>query len=104
MATTPVTTSKIYKPAMLVGRVYARAYGASTPHIPIGNVLKTGAGAQRRCHYPRGHDQAGRRHLRRSAPRKEVAIKMELADLNTTNLQRALLGTSAAVDGRNHHQ
>ncbi len=41
MATTPVTTSKIYKPAMLVGQVDARADGASTPHIPIGNVLET---------------------------------------------------------------
>ena len=99
MATTPVTTNKIYKPAMLVGQVYARAYGATTPHIPIGNVLKLELEHSEDVITQEDMTKLGGGTYAEVRRVKEVAIKMELADLNTTNLQRALLGTSAAVAG-----
>ena len=99
MATTPVTTTKIYKPAMLVGQVYARAYGATTPHIPIGNVLKLEIEHSEDVITQEDMTKLGGGTYAEVRRVKEVAIKMELADLNTTNLQRALLGTSATVAG-----
>ena len=99
MATTPVTTSKIYKPAILVGQVYARAYGATTPHIPIGNVLKLELEQSEDVISLPDMTKLGGGLYDEKRRVKDVVIKMELADLNTTNLQRALLGTIAAIEG-----
>lgn len=99
MATTQATTTQIYKPAMLVGQVYARAYGATTPHIPIGNVLKLELEHSEDVITQEDMTKLGGGTYAEVRRVKEVAIKMELADLNTTNLQRALLGTSAAIEG-----
>ena len=80
MATTPVTTTKIYKPAMLVGQVYARAYGATTPHIPIGNVLKLELEHSEDVITQEDMTKLGGGTYAEVRRVKEVAIKMELAD------------------------
>jgi hypothetical protein len=99
MATTRVTTTKIYKPAMLVGQVYARPYGETTPPIPVGNVLQLALSHTEDVISQPDMTKLGGGTYAEVRRVKEVGIKMELADLNTTNLQRALLGTSAEIEG-----
>lgn len=99
MATTPVTTSKIYKPAMLVGQVYARAYGASTPHIPIGNVLQLVLSHTEDVISMPDMTKLGGGTYAEVRRVKEIGIKMEIVDFNAVNLQRALQGTIAEIEG-----
>lgn len=89
---------KIYKPSMTVGQVYARPYGATTPPMPVGNVLELGL--EHTEDVQRQDDMTvlgGGTHaeVRRVT---EVKVKMKLADLNVVNLARATLGTVAGIE------
>lgn len=98
MATTQATT-QIYKPAMLVGQVYARPWGSTAPHLPIGNVIKLALEHSEDVITQPDMTKLGGGNYAEVRRVKEVAIKMELSDINTPNLQRALLGTSGSVEG-----
>lgn len=89
---------QIYKPSMTVGQVYVRPYGATTAHMPIGNVLELGL--EHTEDVQRQDDMTvlgGGTHaeVRRVT---EVKIKAKLADLNVVNLARATLGTAAGIE------
>lgn len=99
MATTQATTTQIYKPAMLVGQVYARPWGSTAPHLPIGNVLKLALEHNEDVMTQEDMTKLGGGNYAEVRRVKDVSIQMELADINTTNLQRALLGTSGRVEG-----
>lgn len=99
MATTQATTTQIYKPAMLVGQVYARPWGSTAPHLPIGNVIKLALEHSEDVITQPDMTKLGGGNYAEVRRVKEVAIQMELSDINTTNLQRALLGTSGSVEG-----
>ena len=89
---------KIYRPSMNVGPVYARPYGSSIAHIPIGNVLELAIE-----HDEDVQDQpdmtilGGGVHaeVRRV---KGIKISMKMADFNAVNYSRACMGTVQAVD------
>lgn len=90
--------SKIYKPSMTVGQVYARPYSATVAPMPVGNVLELGL--EHTEDVQRQDDMTvlgGGTHaeVRRVT---EVKVKMKLADLNVVNLARATLGTVAGIE------
>lgn len=91
MAATEITR-KIYRPVARVGQFYAAVYGTSVL-LPMGNVLE--ASTEMAESVEKQEDMSvlgGGTHaeLRRVTG---VTFKAKLADLNTTNLTRALRGT-----------
>lgn len=89
--------TKVYKPMMTVGQVYARAYGSAIHPAPVGNVLELQL--QHTEDVQRQDDMTklgGGVHaeVRRVT---DVKVTMKIADLNVVNLARAALGTVAGV-------
>lgn len=90
--------SKVYKPMMTVGQVYARAYGSAAHPAPVGNVLEL---ALEHAEDVQKQDDmtalGGGTHaeVRRVT---DVKVTMKLADLNVVNLARAALGTVAGIE------
>lgn len=93
--------SKIYKPAALVGQVYARPYGSLMLPVPIGNVLELTLEHKEEVQKQEDMTRLGggtHAEMRRVT---EATIKMKLADLNVPNLARASLGIAEGVDAGN---
>lgn len=89
--------ARVFRPAMNVGQVYARPYGSTSPHMPIGNVLELGLEHSEQVITQQDMTQLGggvHSEVRRV---QEVKCKMKLADLNLINLARACQGTVAGV-------
>lgn len=90
--------SRVFRPVMNVGQIYARPYGILTPHMPIGNVLELGLEHSEQVLTQPNMTQLGggvHSEVRRV---QEAKIKMKIADLNLTNLARACQGTLGAVE------
>lgn len=89
--------TKVYKPMMTVGQVYARPYGSAVLPTPVGNVLELALNhtedVQRQQDMTK---QGGGTHaeVRRVT---DVQVAMRLADLNVVNLARAALGTVSGI-------
>ena len=91
--------TQTYKPAMLVGQVYAKPYGGAGGLLPIGNVLELSLEHKEDVQTQEDMSRLGggtHAEVRRVT---EVGVKMKLADLNLTNISRALLGTGGNVTG-----
>lgn len=88
---------RIYAPTALVGQIYAAPYGA-TSLPPIGNVLeasveyKEAVESQDDMTVLGGGKHGERRRV------TDITFKAKLADLNVTNLARAVLGTALPQD------
>ncbi|PAT39164.1 hypothetical protein CK623_11415 [Vandammella animalimorsus] len=90
--------SKTYAPAALLGQVYARVYGSSALPLEIGNVLQLELSQTEDVKkQPDLSRRGGGTHaeIRRVT---EVNIKMTLADLNVTNIARAVQGSISGQD------
>jgi hypothetical protein len=87
--------TEIYKPASLVGQVYALPYGASGPLSPIGNVLDLqithDETVSRQADFTRlgGGTHAQFRRV------NSASIAFTMADINMVNFTRAVLATAA---------
>lgn len=95
----PQVLTKVYKPSMNVGQIYARPYGSSISPMPIGNVLELSLEHEEDVQTQEDMTQLGggvHAEVRRI---KGIKTKMKIADLNVVNLARAVLGTAQAVDG-----
>lgn len=90
-------TKRIYAPTALVGQLYAAPYG-STNLVPIGNALeaiiefKEDVESQEDMTVLGGGKHAERRRV------TDIMFKAKLADLNITNLARAILGGTLPQD------
>ncbi len=91
---------KTYRPTARVGKFYAAVYGTSVL-VPMGNVLEASTEQEESVEKQDDMtDLGGGTHaeLRRVTG---VMFKAKLADLNVTNLSRALRGTVATQDTGN---
>lgn len=100
MAATDIS-KRVYRPSALVGQVYAAVYGSNAPPVPIGNVLELEVEYKEDVQKQEDMTRLGggtHAEIRRVT---DVGFKAKLADLNVTNLARAVLGT---VDPQNAGQ
>ena len=91
--------TKVYKPSMNAGKVYARPYGSAIAPIPVGNVLELSLEHEEDVQTQENMDQMGggiHAEVRRV---KAIKVAMKLADINVVNLTRASMGTAQAVSG-----
>lgn len=92
MAATEIT-KRIYAPTAMVGQLYAVPFGGATVLMPVGNVLeasieyKEDVESQEDMTLLGGGKHGERRRV------TDITFKAKLADLNITNLARAILGT-----------
>jgi hypothetical protein len=91
--------NKIYRPSMNVGQVYAKPYGSATLPVPIGNVLELGLEHTEDVQKQDDMTALGGGVHAETRRVTDVKIKMKLADLNVTNLARAVLGAVTGVTG-----
>lgn len=88
---------RIYAPTALVGQIYAAPYGV-TSLPPIGNVLEASVEYKEAVESQDDMTQlGGGKHGERRRV-TDITFKAKLADLNITNLARAVLGTALPQD------
>lgn len=98
MATASQVIRRTYAPSMNAGQVYARPYGSAAKPTPIGNVLALTLEHSEDVQTQPDLTRAGggiHAEVRRVTG---MTVSMTLADLNVTNLARAVLGTVAGID------
>lgn len=88
---------QIYKPSMTVGQLYARVYGATALHMPIGNVLELGLEHSEDVQTQEDMTALGGGTHAEVRRVKEVKMKAKIADLNVVNMARSVLGTVEAI-------
>lgn len=89
---------QIYKPSMTVGQLYARAYGSTALHMPVGNVLELSLEHSEDVQTQEDMTRLGGGTHAEVRRVKEVKMKAKIADLNVVNLARAVLGTVESID------
>ena len=90
--------TKVYKPMMTVGPVYARPYGSAALPMPVGNVMELTLNHTEDVQRQTDMTQLGggtHAEVRRVT---EVQVAMRMADVNVVNLARAALGTVAGIE------
>lgn len=90
--------SKVYKPSMNVGQLYARPYGSATAPMPVGNVLELSLDTTEDVETQPNMTVLGGGVYAEVRRVKDVKVKIKLADLNVVNLARSTLGTVAGVE------
>lgn len=104
MATAPnpnKVVKRLFEPTALVGQVYTRLYGSNDPLEEIGNVLalelshSENVETQPNLTRTGGGAYAERRRI------ESAGISLTLADLNTTNLARAVRAVVTGIDAGN---
>lgn len=93
--------TKVYKPSMTVGQVYARAYGTTAPLTPVGNVLSLSLSHAEDIKKQPDMTRGGGGTYAQTRRISESSISMELADWNAVNFARATFGTAALVAAGN---
>lgn len=88
---------QIYKPSMTVGQLYARVYGSTSLHMPIGNVLELGLEHSEDVQTQEDMTTLGGGTHAEVRRVKEVKMKAKIADLNVVNMARSVLGTVEAI-------
>ncbi len=92
---------KVYRPAMNVGKVYARAWGSPIHPAPIGNVMELTLEHTEDVQEQEDMTQLGggtHSEVRRVT---KVKVGMKIADLNVINLARASQATVAGIEAGN---
>ena len=90
--------TKVYKPSMTVGQVYAKVYGSVGEPKPIGNVLELSLEQDEDVIEQDDMTVLGGGSHAEVRRVKKVKIKMKLADLNVINLARSVLGSVSGVE------
>lgn len=90
--------SKVYRPSMQVGQVYARPYSSTVAHMPVGNVLELALEHSEEVETQEDMTRLGGGTHAEVRRVKEVKTKIKFADLNIVNLARASLGTVAGIE------
>ncbi|MBB4845028.1 hypothetical protein HNP55_003574 [Paucibacter oligotrophus] len=98
MPTPQVITRKVYKPALTVGQLYARAYGSTGLMLPLGNVLNLELAHAEDVQKQPDLTRLGGGTYAEVRRVSDVTISAALADLNVVNLARATLSTVAETD------
>ena len=91
-------TKRIFAPTALVGQLYAVPYGGGTALTAVGNALE--ASVEYKEDVESQEDMTalgGGKHGERRRV-TDITFKAKLADLNITNLARAILGTAMPQD------
>lgn len=90
--------TKVYKPMMTVGQVYARPYGSTVLPTPVGNVMELALNHTEDVQRQTDMTQLGggtHAEVRRVT---EVQVAMRLADVNIVNLARAVVGSVSGIE------
>lgn len=89
--------TKVYKPMMTVGPVYARPWGSAVMPTPVGNVLDLTINHTEDVQKQGSMERLGggtHAEVRRVT---EINVAMRMADVNVINLARAALGTVSGI-------
>ncbi len=90
--------TKVYKPSMNVGPVYAKAYGSAAALTPIGNVLELSLETDEDVQEQEDMTILGGGTHAEARRVKKVKFKAKLADVNVINLARSILGTVSGIE------
>ena len=90
--------SKVYRPSMNVGQLYARPYGSAAAPMPVGNVLELSLDTTEDVETQPNMTVLGGGVYAEVRRVKDVKVKIKIADLNVVNLARSTLGTVAGVE------
>lgn len=90
--------SKVYRPSMNVGQLYARPYGSAAAPMPVGNVLELSLDTTEDVETQPNMTVLGGGVYAEVRRVKDVKVKIKLADLSVVNLARSTLGTVAGVE------
>lgn len=88
-----------FRPTKLVGQMYAREYGSSKAHMPIGNVLEISIEHKEEVETQPDMTQLGGGVHAEDRRVTEAMLKMKLADLNLVNFMRAVQGIGKEITG-----
>lgn len=89
--------SKVYKPSMTVGQVYAKSYGTADALTPIGNVLQLSLDHTEDVQKQDDMTHMGGGTYAEVRRVTAVTMKMQIADINMVNLARATQATLTGV-------
>ena len=90
--------TKVYRPSMTVGQVYAKVYGKPGELTPIGNVLELSLEQDEDVQEQEDMTVLGGASHAEVRRVKKVKLKAKIADLNVVNLARSILGTVEGID------
>lgn len=90
-------TSRIFRPVLNAGQVYARAYGSATPMQSIGGVAELVLNVEEDTKKQQDLSRAGGGTRAQVKRIKSVNMKAKLQDLNAVNLARAVFGLHSEI-------
>lgn len=89
--------TQIYKPAQLVGQLYARPYGSLAALSPVGNALQVVLSHQEDVQRQPDMRALGGGTYAKTSRVSQVNVALTLADWNPVNFARSVFGTAAAT-------
>lgn len=90
-------TTRIFRPTLNAGQVYARVHGAAAALQTIGGLSELTLGIEEDVKKQQDFNRAGGGTRAQVNRIKAVTMKAKLQDLNPVNLARAVFGSAAAV-------
>ena len=92
-------TQTVYYPYLGSGKIYARVAGAAAGLMELGNASKLELAIKEDKQKLQDFTKSGGGTYASVSRISEATLSMTLADLNKTNVSRALFGTESAVTG-----
>ena len=94
-----LTTSRIFRPVLNAGVVYARLAGAAAPLQSIGGIQELKIDITEDTKKQTDYSRAGGGTRAQVKRVDSVAMSAKLQDLNVVNMARAVFGTASAIAG-----
>lgn len=90
-------TTRIFRPTLNAGQIYARAYGAAVALQNIGGLSELQLGIEEDIKKQADYSRAGGGTRAQVNRIKAVTMKLKMQDLNPVNLARGIFGNTEAV-------
>lgn len=92
-------TTRIFRPTLNAGQIYARSYGAAVALQSIGGLSELQLGIEEDIKKQADYSRAGGGTRSQVNRIKAVTMKLKMQDLNPVNLARGIFGNTAEVAG-----
>jgi len=92
-------TSRIFRPVLNAGTVYARLAGSAAPMQSIGGIEELKLDIKEDTKKQTDYSRAGGGTRAQVKRVESITLSAKLQDVNAVNLSRAVFGTSSAVEG-----
>jgi hypothetical protein len=93
----PSLITKVYRPSMTVGQLYARVWGSTAAFTPVGNVLSLTLSHEEDVQRQPDMTALGGGTYAKVSRVNQATLEMELADWNAVNFARGVFGTATLV-------